>query len=645
MVTTSELQAHSLQNDSIFSPDPKQYPLLCEEPPVRKISAEDFVTFYDSYNSQTPPVHTLFPWLHSIDLNDYEKGKLFKLSQPDLPHYRGLVLLHSSKDATKCRLSGSVFFEEIITSTPVSPNQLPDWTFLPPQSLVTNDGTLNLRNFASQISRYASLSDIVVYSPEGGDSAIEMAKKVALAQANIAETRKLSKGYNGLTYNTYVITDPFSKIEALLPNLITIDAQGCVKNYINYWSKEREECKIFTEASEISPNVWVGNIKDTPFGKSDDTYPVPEIYNPVGSNPNNISICIEAAEFTEYPKASDLEALAEKLDKTPPPESKSLSGPTVHIRVGAGISYPAESMESVTTKVLSTVQFIKKQAGQGERILIYCGDGYSEISILVLSYLMYCYRLTLPQAYYILQTKRSFSVAHQDLELLMCVEDLIWATLEAEKEQQPVVASTDHVFDEITPQADLLAAKGIGSSWFYNSKFKGSFPSRILPHLYLGDYNHATNHDLLKLLGITHILSAGEDTKQSTRAFEILYLDNLLDDGVDSLIPYLDECVEFIEAAQAARKTVLVHCRVGVSRSASIVIAYLMKALKKPFSEAYLITRARRMTVVIQPNLRFVYELLMYERRLIEQGHLAKSSGSWMVVCKSIHGLNSLYNI
>ncbi|ORY05000.1 DSPc-domain-containing protein [Basidiobolus meristosporus CBS 931.73] len=628
---------------------------MCEEPPVRKISAAEFVTFHKAYNAQPLPVHTLFPWLHAIDLTDYEKGKLFKLSQPDLPYYKGLVLLHSSKEATKCRLSGSVFFEEIITSTPTTTGQPPVWSFLPPQSLVTNDGALNLRNFASQIARYASISDIVVYSTEGDDAALEMAQKVSLAQMNIAQARKASQGYNGITYNTYVVVgmqiNPFSKIEALLPELVTVDAQGCIKNYINYWSQEREECRIFTRASEVSSNVWVGNGKDAPFSKPDELYPVPEIYNLATSNPNNISICFETSEFAEYPDDADLEALAQKLIKLPPPESKSLSGPTVHMKVGVGISHPSESMESVTTRIVNTVQFIKRQAEEGRRILIYCGDGYSETSVLVLTYLMYCYRLTLPQAYFILQTKRSFSVAQHDLELLMCVEDLVWATIEAEKEHQGSLnaAGNDkcqiNVSDNLTLQTDLLAAKEIGSSWFYNSKFRGSFPSRILPYLYLGDYNHATNPDLLRLLGITHILSAGEDTKQSTRAFEILYLDNLLDDGVDSLVPYLDECVEFIEAAEAAHKKVLVHCRVGVSRSASIVIAYLMKALKKSFSEAYLITRARRMTVVIQPNLRFVYELLMYERRLIEQGHLQYGSGSWMVVCKSIHGLNSLYNI
>ncbi|KAK9767926.1 tyrosine/serine/threonine protein phosphatase pps1, variant 3 [Basidiobolus ranarum] len=561
MVTTSEVapkpRNYDLKSNSTFSPIPGQYPLFCNEPPVHKINTEDLVNLYNSYVSQPPPVDILFPWLHSIDLAEYEQAKLFKLSQPDVPHYRGLVLLHSSKEVTKHRLSGSVLFEEIITSsTPPSPEQLSDWTFLAPQNLVTNARTINLRNFASQPARYASISDIIVYSTEGDDSALDIAKKVSMAQLNTARRRKASKGDNGLTYNTYVVTEPFSKIEALLPNLVALDPQGHVKNYTNYWLKEREECQAFTHASEIAPNVWVGNAKDVPCSKPDELYIVPEIFNPVSSNPHDFSICLEASEFTEYPGTSAFKILAAKLAKTPPQENSNLSGPTVYARIGVGISYASESIELVTTKILNVVQFMKNQADQGRRILLYCGDGYSETSIVALTYLMFRHRLTLTQAYFVFQAKRSFSVAHHNLELLMCVEDLVWATLEAENKYQNLKLPLNnneknkenqyHNSHEKIFQKDLLAAKEIGSSWFYNSRFKGSFPSRISPHLYLGDLNHATNPDLLKLLGISHILSAGENTKQSTREFEILHLKNLLDDGVDTLMPHIDQCVEFI---------------------------------------------------------------------------------------------------
>ncbi|KAG0330188.1 tyrosine/serine/threonine protein phosphatase pps1 [Podila horticola] len=47
--------------------------------------------------------------------------------------------------------------------------------------------------------------------------------------------------------------------------------------------------------------------------------------------------------------------------------------------------------------------------------------------------------------------------------------------------------------------------------WFYHPEFEGSFPSRILPFLYLGNLAHASNPGLLKSLGIRYVLSVGEE--------------------------------------------------------------------------------------------------------------------------------------
>src|SRR3954464_15838779 len=63
----------------------------------------------------------------------------------------------------------------------------------------------------------------------------------------------------------------------------------------------------------------------------------------------------------------------------------------------------------------------------------------------------------------------------------------------------------------------------------------------------------------------------------------------------------------------------LVHCRVGVSRSATICIAEVMRAFNMSFPRAYCYVRARRLNVIIQPHLRFAYELLKWEEMLAER--------------------------
>lgn len=82
----------------------------------------------------------------------------------------------------------------------------------------------------------------------------------------------------------------------------------------------------------------------------------------------------------------------------------------------------------------------------------------------------------------------------------------------------------------------------------------------------------------------------------------------------------------------------LVHCRVGVSRSATITICYVMVHLNYNIIKAYLYVRARRLSVIIQPNLKFMYEMLQLDQRL--QG---RTSVPWPVISKEIHLLNMSY--
>lgn len=45
------------------------------------------------------------------------------------------------------------------------------------------------------------------------------------------------------------------------------------------------------------------------------------------------------------------------------------------------------------------------------------------------------------------------------------------------------------------------------------------------------------------------------------------------DDGIDSLRPRLREVCEWIDAARQEGGKVLIHCRVGVSRSATVTVS------------------------------------------------------------------------
>ena len=92
--------------------------------------------------------------------------------------------------------------------------------------------------------------------------------------------------------------------------------------------------------------------------------------------------------------------------------------------------------------------------------------------------------------------------------------------------------------------------------WFYHPEFEGSFPSRILPFLYLGNLAHASNPGLLKSLGIRYVLSVGEEAhglqeanammNTSASKFMVKLVDDMFDNGVDSLWRHLENCVDFV---------------------------------------------------------------------------------------------------
>lgn len=151
---------------------------------------------------------------------------------------------------------------------------------------------------------------------------------------------------------------------------------------------------------------------------------------------------------------------------------------------------------------------------------------------------------------------------------------------------------------------------------------------------YLGNLRHAGNALMLKELGITHVVSMGESALTPPRApalfsslgnkissgvelptnslwleerlgtISVLDMKNVADDGIDSIRPHIDQALAFMHEARQTGGKVLVHCRVGVSRSASIVIAYLMKHLQLDLVSSYLLTRSRRLNILIQVSRR-----------------------------------------
>jgi protein-tyrosine phosphatase len=135
--------------------------------------------------------------------------------------------------------------------------------------------------------------------------------------------------------------------------------------------------------------------------------------------------------------------------------------------------------------------------------------------------------------------------------------------------------------------------------------------SRIINRLYLGSYdNAATCKDGLVNYKITHILTIGYDMPNEFPKDFIYHLIKLQDNALEDISSYFTECFEFIDNALASNNNnrILVHCFAGISRSATIVVAYLMHSMGLSYVESCECVRKARHW--INPNSGFRKQLV-----------------------------------
>ncbi|KAK3094467.1 hypothetical protein FSP39_002103 [Pinctada imbricata] len=93
-----------------------------------------------------------------------------------------------------------------------------------------------------------------------------------------------------------------------------------------------------------------------------------------------------------------------------------------------------------------------------------------------------------------------------------------------------------------------------------------------------------------------------------------VYRANLKDSESENLLQDLDSYLDFIHTAEQKGGHVLVHCIAGASRSASLVIAYLVKYAGMSLKEAYEHVSECRENVY--PNRNFWRCLIEFEERV-----------------------------
>ncbi|RAH55108.1 hypothetical protein BO85DRAFT_441003 [Aspergillus piperis CBS 112811] len=622
------------QTSSLLYP-PDKSRRLTNSPTVYTIDLKTLSASLEHWAAQPlPNPESMFPWLHGLhpdnhlQLGFFTKGKRSLRRTPRC--WRGITIVKVGGNLSSCRIKGAVAPEEVLAPSGVE--------FL---AVDPREG-FSVRNFQIQTAKLAPLSDIIVYGENSAtqQQILDIARRMATAQHNWRIKNDPDRNFPA--YNTFVLDCPFSEVEKRAPHLVAINSSGQLTGQVvDFFQWERLEMCEMSKASEISTNVWLG--------------PTPDyLLRPGSCGPpptENFDLLIEASELASIPGPRFLANLNKQLEEGP----QKLEFPS-----SGSILLPSGETREIDDLV-NTVRWIYYLANPDEpdqkadadgdipmipltktarKILIHCPDGYTESSLLAIAYLMFAEGISAPNAWLRLhcEKKRNFFAYPSDITFMSGVQARLL---------QESPATRSHKIRSLPDPA-----------WFRYCD--GSLPSRILPYMYLGNLSHANNPEMLSALGIKRILSIGETVtwnNDSAKADEkiILHITDVQDNGIDPLTRAFDRCLEFIQRmlirtghlgqGKQDGMATLVHCRVGVSRSATICIAEVMASLGLSFPRAYCFVRARRLNVIIQPHLRFVYELLKWEElQLQKRNKPARRELEWATVAREIALMNKPYS-
>uniref|UniRef100_A0ABI7ZU32 Dual specificity phosphatase 22 n=1 Tax=Felis catus TaxID=9685 RepID=A0ABI7ZU32_FELCA len=144
----------------------------------------------------------------------------------------------------------------------------------------------------------------------------------------------------------------------------------------------------------------------------------------------------------------------------------------------------------------------------------------------------------------------------------------------------------------------------------------GNGMNKILPGLYIGNFKDARDAEQLSKNKVTHILSVHDSARPMLEGVKYLCIP-AADSPSQNLTRHFKESIKFIHECRLRGEGCLVHCLAGVSRSVTLVIAYIMTVTDFGWEDALHTVRAGRSCA--NPNLGFQRQLQEFEKHEVHQ--------------------------
>ena len=134
----------------------------------------------------------------------------------------------------------------------------------------------------------------------------------------------------------------------------------------------------------------------------------------------------------------------------------------------------------------------------------------------------------------------------------------------------------------------------------------------IIPHLYLGNIWNAKNSVELSKLNIHTIINMTYEMKNYYPT-DYYYINYPWHDWLGyQILNDLDNICDQINKLITQKCNVLVHCKMGISRSVTVILAYLIKYNKMSFTEAHEYVKSIKDSIC--PNDTFVDDLIIFSK-------------------------------
>ncbi|CCH61680.1 hypothetical protein TBLA_0F01370 [Henningerozyma blattae CBS 6284] len=546
-----------------------------------------------------------------------------------------------------------------------------DPTFKPHYNVKSHE----LRRFDLQACNFLNIvQKIVLYCNNSCDIIEDNKKcpKCELAKKFIHSTFNLG-GFNAIP-EIFILEHDYE------PTFLPLQNYKLNRNLIH---REQIEMTQMTHATPVDNSIFVGNSYDLDgihYSPTTDNYPYynieySTIFEKMQLSEKNKSITIGESDIhwditIECTVANQQEQNNSNILDSEFDETKSkLKFP------GAGSFTLGGLNKTRIENILKYCQFLYISNMSNKKILVYCRDGYTESSFLIIAFLIFKYSLSLTRAILTLHDlNRQLFLYPGDIQVLGHIEPILHDNSPLNQKQQLIDINADNNLAtklniEISSNnfTEIFLTK-LPSNYARLMNIKGPLPSKILPFLYLGSLHNIIYPDILRSLNITHLINIGSlppwlnrtnknTNKQkyttSIESYEqynikILCLHDLLDNGEMSITGYFDQLIEFINTCKRDSGRIIIQCDMGVSRSVTIILAYLIKQYKISLIKSYLYLRCRRLNIIIQPSILFMYELLKWEHLCLNENKTidckTKRSNDWFSLCMEISHLNKIYS-